>query len=66
MIKQADVGVDCSSDAHQRVEKLAYFTAIMIGIGVPAVSWFQMRTFYKAKEMHTDRCKKRCVTPVNR
>ena len=56
---QADVGVDCSSDAHNRVEKLAYLTAVVIGVGVPAISWWEMRTFYKAKQMHTDQCKKR-------
>lgn len=58
-VMQADVGVDCSSDAHQTAETYALITSIIIGFGVPFLSLWQMRRFYQAKQMHTDRCRKR-------
>lgn len=58
-VMQADVGVDCSSDVHQTTRTYALITSIIIGFGVPFLSWWQMWGFYKAREMHTDRCRKR-------
>ena len=58
-VMQADVGVDCSGDGHTAVKNYAIVTMIVIGAGVPLVSWWQMRAFYHAKQMHTDRARKR-------
>lgn len=58
-VMQADVGVECAGDVYLTVQAYAIITGIVIGLGLPLVSWCQMSHFYKTKQMHTDHCRKR-------